>query len=126
MSRRLRRWNWGGSQTVADLTPEQCRLRADRAVPIAGRPHLIHRGQRTYSETARAGKRALGAKPGHNEAVRLSRDRPKMDLVALHSKLNLGGARGGPQNSRLVEWGPRDYDAELASLNGQIEASLDA
>jgi hypothetical protein len=65
MSRWLRRWNWGGSQIAPDLpcamaddSTDQCPFRAVRVVPTAGPPLLIHRYQRTYSETARAGKRA--------------------------------------------------------------------
>jgi hypothetical protein len=67
MSRWPRRWNWGGSQIAAECWPVlwlkmpatvKRPLRAVRVVLSAGRPLLIHRDQRTYSETVWAGKRA--------------------------------------------------------------------
>jgi hypothetical protein len=57
MNRWLKRWNWAG------LGP-QCRLRADRVVPIADPPLLLCPDQRTSSDTvqveseSRAGRRS--------------------------------------------------------------------
>jgi hypothetical protein len=104
MSRWLGRWNWDGFQMTANLAP-RCTSsgRRDRRPALSDSP-LSTDVFRDHSGWLR---NPLGAKPGHDGAVRFSRQRPEVTILRLIELLRGTSHRWHPLRCPRPQTGSR-------------------